>query len=127
MKAAALAILALLPLTAQAPAPKPGRLALLLDLSPDQQARLRALRATQREALAPKLAVQREARRALAQELRAPDATEARIRALHARAAEAHLEVLLARRADRAALKAVLTPAQQEKAAALRAARGRGR
>ena len=119
MKPLAAALLALLPLAAQEAGPAPaqaGRVAKLLDLSPDQQARLKALRTAQRASLAPKVAASREARHALAQALRDPGTPEAQVRSLYQRAADARLEVLLTRRAGRAALKGVLTPAQQEKA-----------
>ena len=122
MKPLAAILLALLPLAAQEAAPAParsGRVAKLLDLSPDQQAKLSSLRTAHRVALAPKVAALREARQALAQGLRNPATPEAQVRALYQRASDARLNVLLARRAGRAELKAVLTPVQQEKAKAL--------
>lgn len=96
MKALALTALVLSPLAAQAPAAPVGdRPPRCQALGPDTRARLLVLRAARREA-----------RRALIQALRAPDTPEARIRECHRRAAEAHLEVLLARRAHRAAQRA---------------------
>lgn len=110
--------LAFLPLAGQAapPAPRAAQLAQRLELSPEQQTRLRGLRATQREAMKPLRLAQRQARQALRASLKDPDAPEAVIRERYRQASEAHLKVLLARRSNRAELRSVLTPAQQLRA-----------
>ncbi len=125
MRTLLLTALTLLPLAAQAPAPRPGhaRLAKALDLSPDQQTKLKALRASHQEAMAPKRQAAQEARAALAKALQDPKASEASLKALHTRAAEAHFQLLLAGRAHRAEVNALLTPEQREKVAAFQAAR----
>lgn len=128
MKTLLLMTLTLLPLVAQAPGPRAsqtpgGRLARALELTPDQQSKLQALRASHRERRAPQQAAAQAARAELAKALRDPKATESMLRSLHAKAAEAQFQMLLLARTHRAEMGALLTPEQREKAAAFQAAR----
>lgn len=126
MKALILTFLTFLPLAAQAPREarnhRQGRLAEALNLTADQQAKLKALRASHQAAQAPQRSAVQEARAALAKALQDPATPEATLRTLHTRASEAQFQVLLARRAQRAEMRAILTPEQRERAAAFQAA-----
>ncbi|HJV21269.1 MAG TPA: Spy/CpxP family protein refolding chaperone [Holophagaceae bacterium] len=126
MKALILALATLLPLAAQQPAPQggthPGRgrhLAKVLQLTPDQQTKIHALRTSQFTANAPKRQAAQEAHAALAKALQDPATPEATLRDLHQKASEARFQLMLARRADLAQVRALLTPEQREKAAVL--------
>ncbi|MBI3132254.1 MAG: Spy/CpxP family protein refolding chaperone [Acidobacteria bacterium] len=136
MKALILTLAALLPLTAALPAqaqegrgrwdgPRQAgrgeRFARALQLTADQQNQIRALRASHRDAIAPLRASARAARAALAQALQDPATAEATLRDLHQKASEAHFQLLLAGRANRVQVRALLTPEQREKASVLRA------
>ena len=125
-------LLAALPLLSQAPAapspstspahpPRGQRLAEALGLSPEQQAKLEALRAQHAAALK----ADREALQAQGRQLRGamqdPSASEAQLRQAFDRMNEARFKALLDRRALRQEMRAVLTPDQQAKADALKA------
>lgn len=132
MKALILTLATLLPLTAALPSQAqetPGRsrgprgqhLARALNLTADQQTRIHVLRASHRGAVAPLRTSAQGARAALAQALQDPATPEATLRELHQKTSEAHFQLLLAGRANRAQVRALLTPEQREKASALRA------
>lgn len=125
-------LLAALPLLAQSPAaPAPGpsvmdhpraqRLAEALGLSPEQQAKLEAIRAQHAAALkADREAVQAQGRQ-LHGAMQDPAASEAQLRQAFDKMNEARFKALLDRRALRQEMRAVLTPDQQAKADALKA------
>ncbi len=135
MKALILALATMLPLATSQPlhaadeAPSsmatPGqghrgqRFAKALQLTADQQTKLQALRASHRAATAPKHQAAQEARTALAKAMEDPATPEATLRDLHQRASEAQFQILLAGRANRAQVRALLTPEQREKASVL--------
>lgn len=125
-------LLAALPLLSQAPAaPAPGpsaadhprtqRLAEALGLSPEQQAKLEAIRAQHTAALkADREALQAEGRQ-LHGAMQDPAASETQLRQAFDRMNEARFKALMDRRALRQEMRAVLTPDQQAKADALKA------
>ncbi|HJV90651.1 MAG TPA: Spy/CpxP family protein refolding chaperone [Holophagaceae bacterium] len=127
MKALILTLATLLPLAAQQPTPQDGphpgrqgqRLARALQLTSDQQTKIQALRSSQFTANAAKRQAAQEAHAALAKALQDPATPEATLRDLHQKAADARFQLLLARRADLAQVRALLTPEQREKAAAI--------
>lgn len=116
--------LACLPLSAQAPGlagPARGRLARALNLSEAQAIGIRSIQSRHQPELIGRRAALRQARSALQSAARDSALPEAQLRALHGRIAAAQLELLLARRALRQEVRALLTPEQQDRAAAMRA------
>lgn len=127
MRSLAFLLATALPLAAQNPPPRPaapaGRhLAEALDLSPDQQTRLKAIRDKHQAALK----ADQEASRAQAEAFRTamedPKASEAQLRQAFDQMNARRFQALLDRRAQRQEMRAVLTPEQQAKADTLRAA-----
>ena len=125
MRSLAFLLTAALPLAAQAPPPcphGPGRVAQALGLSPEQQAQMKAIREKHLEALKG----DREASRAQFQAFRAamenPKATESQLRTAFDQMNTQRFQFMLDRRAMRQEMRAVLTPEQQAKADAMKAA-----
>ncbi len=121
MKALILTLATLLPLAPQPMHASDGTHGRALQLTADQKTKIQALRAGQREAMAPKRRTAQEARAAFAKAMRDPATPEATLRDLHQRASEAHFQMLLAGRASQAQVRALLTPEQREKASAISA------
>lgn len=121
--------LAALPLAAQA---GPGRgtrgerIARALQLTEAQKTSIKALRQKYQPDLQTRREATRQARQALAAALREPATADAQLRGLYDKAAAARFELILARRALRKEVQALLTPEQRLRAAELRGvARGR--
>ena len=127
MRTLSFLLAASLPLLAQAPPPPPdGRpmahhLAQALDLSPEQQTKMKAIR----EKHASALKADHEAARTQGEAFRAamedPKASEAQLRQAFDQMNAARFQTLLEGRAMRQEMRAVLTPEQQAKADAMRA------
>ncbi|WP_243316937.1 Spy/CpxP family protein refolding chaperone [Geothrix paludis] len=117
------AVLALtvLPVLAQ-PAPRPGdgRIGRALALTDAQKTSIQAIREKHRPDLAAQRNAAREAQAAFRAALRDPATPEAQLRLLHDKAASARFGMLMAGRAMRQDIQAVLTPDQRAKAAQLR-------
>ena len=125
MRSLAFLLAAALPLGAQASLPRPhspGRMAQALGLSPEQQARMQAIREKHLDALKGG----REASHAQFQSFRTavedPKVTEPQLRQAFDQMNAIRFQSLLDRRAMRLEMRAVLTPEQQAKADAMKAA-----
>jgi len=120
-----LAILALaaLPSLAQpAPGPREGhRMARALNLTEAQQTSIQTLREKHRPDLLARRDAVRQAQTAFQTALQDPATPETQLRALHDKVSTARFDLLLASRALRQEVRAVLTPEQQARAADLRA------
>ena len=91
-----------------------------LKLSEAQRKAIQAIRARHGDSLKADRQAAREARRDLREASRDPRTSLEHLRAFHEAAAQRQFELLLARRAMRAEVQAVLTPEQREEAARLR-------
>jgi Spy/CpxP family protein refolding chaperone len=100
------------------PRDRQERLAAILRLSPEQKTALKGIREQHRAGLEAKGAAARDGARAFREALRG-ETEPAKLKALHAAMADAEFEVMLARRAERKEIKALLTPEQRERAAFL--------
>lgn len=114
--------LAALPMLAQ-PAPRrwQGRMARALALTDTQKTSIWAIREKHRPDLLAQRDAVRQAQAAFRTALQDPATPEAQLRALHDKAATARFGMLMASRAMRQEVQAVLTPEQRAKAAELRA------
>ncbi|NWJ40317.1 MAG: Spy/CpxP family protein refolding chaperone [Geothrix sp.] len=115
--------LAALPLAAQpetSRGQRPGRIAQALNLSDAQRTSIRSIREKHRPDLLLKRDAARQAQVSLRAALRNAATPEAQLRALYDTASAARFGMMLARRAVRQEVQAVLTPEQREKAAELR-------
>ncbi len=111
-----------LPLAAQVkgPGPRTERISRALDLTPAQQTNIQSIREKHRSDLLQRRDATHQAQSALQAALREAATPEAQLRALYDKAAAARFEMMLARRAVRLEVQAVLTPEQRMKAAELR-------
>lgn len=117
------AVLALIVLPALGqPAPRRGngRIGRVLALTDAQKASIQAIREKHRPDLATRRDAAREAQAAFRAALRDPATPEAQLRLLHDKAASARFGMLMAGRAMRQDIQAVLTPEQRAKASQLR-------
>lgn len=122
-----LALATLLPLTAQAPRPerRPQRgpedaaIARRLGLSPEQTEKLKPLQATHREALKAKHDALKAAHEALQTALKDPATPVDKLTSLHKAQSDLRFDLLCLQREHQEAVRALLTPEQREKAAAL--------
>lgn len=117
------AVLALIVLPALGqPAPRRGngRIDRVLALTDAQKASIQAIREKHRPDLATRRDAAREAQAAFRAALRDPATPEAQLRLLHDKAASARFGMLMAGRAMRQDIQAVLTPEQRAKASQLR-------
>ncbi|HJU84429.1 MAG TPA: Spy/CpxP family protein refolding chaperone [Holophagaceae bacterium] len=107
-----------------APAPQAGpraeRLARKLNLSDDQRQKLQAIRARQRQEAQARLPELKARHQALREAMRDPATSESELRRRFDAANDARFRMLLARRAARQEMQAVLTPEQRAQAAQLR-------
>ncbi|WP_243287528.1 Spy/CpxP family protein refolding chaperone [Geothrix terrae] len=104
------------------PAPRrgDGRMGRALALTDAQKTSIQAIRERRRPDLAAQRDAVREAQAAFRAALRDPATPEAQLRLLHDKAASARFGMLMAGRAMRQDIQAVLTPEQRTKAAQLR-------
>ena len=118
--------LAMLPLTAQA-GPDPGhraeRISRALGLTEDQKTSIRAIREKHRPDLTLRRDAVRHARIDLRTALQDPATPEARLRDLYNKASAVRFDLILAQRATRLEVQAVLTPDQRARAAEIRVRR----
>jgi Spy/CpxP family protein refolding chaperone len=106
---------------APAPAPRgPGHLARSLGLTDAQKTSIQAIRERHRADLTARREGLQQARAAFHAALRDPATPEAQLRALYDRTSAAGFEMLMASRALRQEVQAVLTPEQRAKAAEMR-------
>jgi len=103
-----------------------GRMTRRLKLTGDQQAKIGALLAADRETMGPLLRQVRECRRQLHDAALAATFDEAAVRALAAKQAQAEVEVIVARERTRSRISALLTPQQRTAAEKLPPLRNRG-
>jgi len=106
--------------------PRMDRMAVILDLSEDQQDRIRAIREAGRRQAAPLLKTLAEERDQLRALTHADTFDEAAVRALAERHAATRSELIVIRARTRNQVHAVLTPEQRTLAEKLRPHRGRG-
>ena len=130
-----LPILALtLPVFAQEPAPPPpaspakgamaerlrdrmeDRMATRLKLTDDQKAKIKDIRAKHADAMKANHQAEMDARKAFEEALKNPDTPADKLRTLHQAAADKRFEILLAQRAQRSEVRAILTPEQRVQA-----------
>ena len=136
MRSPALLLTALLPLAAHAQAgsvgqppqagprrhgPGPGSMAQVLGLSPDQQARVKAIRERHQDALRTDHETARAESQAFRAVMQDPKAGEPQLRQAFDQMNAARFQALLEGRAMRQEMRAVLTPDQLAKADALKA------
>lgn len=127
MRPLAFLLAATLPLAAQNPPPRPAapagqHMAEVLGLSPDQQAELKAIREKHQAALKADHDATRAQAEAFHRAMQDPKASEAQLRQAFDQMNAQRFRALLDRRALRQEMRAVLTPDQQAKAEAMRAA-----
>lgn len=113
--------LTVLPVLAQ-PVPRrgEGRIGRALALTDAQKASIQAIREKHRPDLAAQREAAREAQTAFRAAIQDPATPESQLRLLHDKAASARFGMLMAGRAMRQDIQAVLTPEQRAKAAQLR-------